>query len=184
MTKVGVIETCSTSAHLRYTYQLKTSSIIQVLFIRTPLFFPRRACLVASGCSSCCHQQSQTPRSSCGHSHYNGRYVRGLLREVCQKNLFAFSFKSSFFTAIHHSYLRLFGEFAPKTVENFCTHSRAGYFDGLIFHRVIKNFMSDLCFFLFVYGCVLRSLHFVSVNSSIARCCCVSHLCDLQDSNW
>ena len=39
------------------------------------------------------------------------------------------------------SYLRLFGEYAPKTVENFCTHARAGYYDGLIFHRVIKNFM-------------------------------------------
>jgi hypothetical protein len=40
------------------------------------------------------------------------------------------------------SYLRLFGEYAPKTVENFCSHSKAGYYDGLIFHRVIKNFMS------------------------------------------
>jgi cyclophilin family peptidyl-prolyl cis-trans isomerase len=29
----------------------------------------------------------------------------------------------------------------PKTVENFCVHSRNGYFNGHIFHRVIKGFM-------------------------------------------
>lgn len=29
----------------------------------------------------------------------------------------------------------------PKTVENFTVHSRNGYYDGLIFHRVIKGFM-------------------------------------------
>lgn len=32
-------------------------------------------------------------------------------------------------------------EVAPKTVENFVTHSKNGYYDGLIFHRVIKDFM-------------------------------------------
>lgn len=32
-------------------------------------------------------------------------------------------------------------DIAPKTVENFVTHSKNGYYDGLIFHRVIKNFM-------------------------------------------
>eukprot|EP00741_Cyanophora_paradoxa_P023988 tig00021719_g23164.t1 len=29
----------------------------------------------------------------------------------------------------------------PKTIENFVTHARNGYFNGLIFHRVIKGFM-------------------------------------------
>lgn len=37
--------------------------------------------------------------------------------------------------------IRLFAELAPKTVENFTTHSKNGYYDGLIFHRVIKDFM-------------------------------------------
>lgn len=37
--------------------------------------------------------------------------------------------------------IRLFPEYAPLAVENFITHSEAGYFDGLIFHRVIKDFM-------------------------------------------
>lgn len=37
--------------------------------------------------------------------------------------------------------IRLFPEQAPKAVENFTTHAKNGYYDGLIFHRVIKDFM-------------------------------------------
>ncbi len=36
---------------------------------------------------------------------------------------------------------RLFGEKAPKAVENFVTHAKNGYYNGLIFHRVIADFM-------------------------------------------
>lgn len=35
----------------------------------------------------------------------------------------------------------LFPDVAPKAVENFVTHSENGYYDGLIFHRVIQEFM-------------------------------------------
>ncbi len=37
--------------------------------------------------------------------------------------------------------IKLFPEKAPKAVENFVTHSKNGYYNGLIFHRVIKDFM-------------------------------------------
>ena len=37
--------------------------------------------------------------------------------------------------------VRLFPEEAPKAVENFVTHAENGYYDGLIFHRVIAGFM-------------------------------------------
>jgi len=37
--------------------------------------------------------------------------------------------------------IKLFPEYAPKAVENFIKHSEEGYYDGLIFHRVIKDFM-------------------------------------------
>jgi peptidyl-prolyl cis-trans isomerase B (cyclophilin B) len=37
--------------------------------------------------------------------------------------------------------LELFDEDAPKTVENFRTLAQDGFYDGLIFHRVIKDFM-------------------------------------------
>ena len=35
----------------------------------------------------------------------------------------------------------LFPHVAPKAVENFITHSENGYYNGIIFHRVIKDFM-------------------------------------------
>ncbi|MGI9081493.1 MAG: peptidylprolyl isomerase [Thermoleophilaceae bacterium] len=37
--------------------------------------------------------------------------------------------------------IELFDEDAPKTVENFRKLAGDGYYDGLIFHRVIKDFM-------------------------------------------
>ena len=37
--------------------------------------------------------------------------------------------------------IKLFPEVAPKTVENFLTHAENGYYNGIIFHRVIEDFM-------------------------------------------
>ena len=37
--------------------------------------------------------------------------------------------------------IRLFPQFAPKTVENFTGLIEKGYYDGIIFHRVIPDFM-------------------------------------------
>jgi peptidyl-prolyl cis-trans isomerase B (cyclophilin B) len=37
--------------------------------------------------------------------------------------------------------LELFGADAPKTVENFVKLSRDGFYDGVVFHRVIPDFM-------------------------------------------
>ena len=37
--------------------------------------------------------------------------------------------------------IKFFEESAPKAVENFVTHSKEGYYDGTIFHRVIEEFM-------------------------------------------
>ena len=37
--------------------------------------------------------------------------------------------------------IRLFPEAAPKAVTNFVTHAKNGYYNGLTFHRVIKDFM-------------------------------------------
>ena len=37
--------------------------------------------------------------------------------------------------------IRLFPTVAPKTVENFITHAENGYYNDVIFHRVIKDFM-------------------------------------------
>jgi len=44
-------------------------------------------------------------------------------------------------TTVGDIFFKLFPTECPRTVENFCTHARNGYYDNLIFHRVIKNFM-------------------------------------------
>lgn len=46
---------------------------------------------------------------------------------------------------VHTTYgdihIRLFPDAAPKAVENFVTHSKRGYYNNTIFHRVIRKFM-------------------------------------------
>ena len=37
--------------------------------------------------------------------------------------------------------VQLFPEVAPKTVKNFVELAKKGYYDGVIFHRVIPDFM-------------------------------------------
>jgi peptidylprolyl isomerase len=37
--------------------------------------------------------------------------------------------------------LKMFPKASPKAVENFVTHAKNGYYNGVIFHRVIKGFM-------------------------------------------
>lgn len=37
--------------------------------------------------------------------------------------------------------VNLFGDHAPKTVKNFVDLSEKGFYDGVIFHRIIPNFM-------------------------------------------
>lgn len=44
-------------------------------------------------------------------------------------------------TSMGDIHLKLFLKECPKTVENFCVHARNGYYNGHIFHRVIKQFM-------------------------------------------
>lgn len=38
-------------------------------------------------------------------------------------------------------YVKFFKKEAPKAVENFVTHAKEGYYDGLTFHRIIEDFM-------------------------------------------
>lgn len=44
-------------------------------------------------------------------------------------------------TTVGDIHLRLFPDKTPKTVENFVGLAKKGYYDGVIFHRVIKKFM-------------------------------------------
>lgn len=37
--------------------------------------------------------------------------------------------------------IKLFADKVPQTVRNFTEHAKSGYYEGIIFHRVIKDFM-------------------------------------------
>ncbi len=57
----------------------------------------------------------------------------------------AVAFSSENFAVLHTDLgdikIEVFGEKTPKTVTNFITHCRGGYFNGVKFHRVIRDFM-------------------------------------------
>lgn len=42
-------------------------------------------------------------------------------------------------TTLGDIHIRLFVAECPKTVENFTTHVKNKYYDGVVFHRVIKG---------------------------------------------
>ena len=44
-------------------------------------------------------------------------------------------------TTMGDIHIRLFPQQTPKTIENFSTHARNGYYNNVIFHRVIRKFM-------------------------------------------
>lgn len=44
-------------------------------------------------------------------------------------------------TTFGDMHLKLFPQQAPKAVENFVGHARSGYFEGILFHRVIQKFV-------------------------------------------
>ena len=48
---------------------------------------------------------------------------------------------ATFETSMGNIKVELRADLAPKAVENFVTHSKNGYYNGQIFHRVIKDFM-------------------------------------------
>jgi len=44
-------------------------------------------------------------------------------------------------TTVGDIHICLFPEETPHSVENFCGHAKRGYYDNIIFHRVMKSFM-------------------------------------------
>jgi peptidylprolyl isomerase domain and WD repeat-containing protein 1 len=38
-------------------------------------------------------------------------------------------------------FIELYPQECPRTVENFVTHAKNGYYSNLLFHRVVRGFM-------------------------------------------
>ena len=73
--------------------------------------------------------QNEKPR------HLNGALAGAETRKVETGT------QATMHTTLGDIILRLFPQSAPKAVENFVTHSRTGYYNTTLFHRVIKKFM-------------------------------------------
>nr|OQO16379.1 hypothetical protein B0A51_16440 [Rachicladosporium sp. CCFEE 5018] len=52
-----------------------------------------------------------------------------------------FATTATLHTSLGDITFRMFPQHAPKAVENFTTHARNNYYNGLLFHRVIRKFM-------------------------------------------
>jgi peptidylprolyl isomerase domain and WD repeat-containing protein 1 len=71
-------------------------------------------------------------------------------------------------TTMGDIHIKLFATDVPKTIENFCGHAKSGYYDNVIFHRVIKVREREL-------SCLLSrefKMVFTDVFSSSFSCCC------------
>ncbi|KAH8924922.1 hypothetical protein BT69DRAFT_33558 [Atractiella rhizophila] len=90
------------------------------------------------------------PESETSHGHHGDRDVLNekptreelnLALSVASANAVQLAKEATIHTTVGDVKLRLFPNEAPKAVENFCGLVRKGYYDGIIFHRVIPKFM-------------------------------------------
>jgi peptidylprolyl isomerase domain and WD repeat-containing protein 1 len=87
--------------------------------------------------SKCCPKLPACKGAVYGSEGFEVNWI--VFQFVCKTN-------SGFYLQILHTtlgdiHVRLYPEECPRTVENFTTHCHNGYYDNLIFHRVIKGFM-------------------------------------------
>jgi peptidyl-prolyl cis-trans isomerase B (cyclophilin B) len=99
--------------------------------------------LVLSGCGTSSEKEEAAPKSTApkteekeGSDQVANTVYPQLSNEVSENEKLV-----EIETTMGSIKVKLFPEYAPKAVENFITHGEEGYYDGLIFHRVIKDFM-------------------------------------------
>jgi len=76
-----------------------------------------------------------------GRDVFNEKPTAEDLEGAKQQTVQSLGTEAKLTTTLGDIYIKLFPQETPKTCENFVTHSRNGYYDGVIFHRVIKGFM-------------------------------------------
>jgi len=76
-----------------------------------------------------------------GRDVFNERPTADQTSMVTQPAKHSLGTMATIHTTLGDIHIKLFPNECPKTVENFVTHSKNGYYNGVIFHRVIKGFM-------------------------------------------
>ena len=82
--------------------------------------------------------EEQVSKSERDVQNEKPRMIGGKKKEAKQAETGSSAVLHTTYGDIH---IRLFPEAAPKAVENFVTHSKNGYYNNTIFHRVIPKFM-------------------------------------------
>jgi peptidylprolyl isomerase domain and WD repeat-containing protein 1 len=82
--------------------------------------------------------------ASCGRDVFNERPLAediAAAASLAAPGAGALPRSATIHTSLGDIAVRLYAEECPRTVENWTTHARNGYYDNIIFHRVIKGFM-------------------------------------------
>jgi cyclophilin family peptidyl-prolyl cis-trans isomerase len=97
------------------------------------------SCFLLAGCAA--QTSSVAPTSGCPTCHEPVAAVSETLTVVSEPRKDDAIVKIKIETTLGDIYADLNEAEAPKTVENFVTLAQKGFYDGIIFHRVIPDFM-------------------------------------------
>ncbi len=117
--------------------------IVLVVFLVIIIALPVSMLLLTSnqdGASSTSSDSSPTPLPSSSASTPNSAANAKMNMEINQSD-FVTASQVILKTSLGDIRLDLFKDKAPKTVQNFVTLGKVGYYEGIIFHRVIAGFM-------------------------------------------
>lgn len=68
-------------------------------------------------------------------------FISSILLALAASTAFAANPRVEMQTNVGNIIVELYPDKAPKTVENFLSYVKSGFYEGTVFHRVIKNFM-------------------------------------------
>ncbi len=94
------------------------------------------SCILLAGCSTFTWFDSPTPKEEAIRTATVVKATKPLVNIEGKKIV-----KAKIETTLGDIVLDLYAEQTPKTVENFVKLANKGFYDGIIFHRVIPNFM-------------------------------------------
>lgn len=99
-------------------------------------------------CLSCKGSQDRLPNKSLDTNNTNYREVSPVSQLKFDIQLNPDSIRITHFATIRTSFgdikIALYGEDAPKTVNNFVSLARQGYFNNTLIHRIAKNFLIQM----------------------------------------
>ncbi|ROL57256.1 peptidylprolyl isomerase [Bacteroidetes/Chlorobi group bacterium Naka2016] len=113
------------------------------------LFLPLMILLFVFGaCNKSDREETQIPKRTIDTNDKNYREVVPVSRLKFDIQLNPDSVNVTHFATLKTTFgdikIALFGEDAPKTVKNFVTLARQGYFNNTLIHRIAKNFLIQM----------------------------------------